>query len=60
MPKGSQGFSPKPLGVTQEVLATAGLRAMQGRGFVGLFLSEMPNMGFCRGEDACDGILLLK
>lgn len=57
---GFQGCSPRAPVVTQKVLATVGLRGTQGRVFVGLFSSEIPKVGFCRGEDAHEGILMLK
>lgn len=46
--------------MTREVLATVGLRVTQGQVFVGLFSSELLKVGFWRGEDAHEGILMLK
>lgn len=36
--------------MTQEVLATVSLKVTQGLIFTGLFSSEMPVVGLCRGE----------
>lgn len=36
------------------------LKSHTGTSFVGLFSSEMLKVGFCQGEDACEGIFMLK